>query len=78
MLQGTLKMFSANLERESRGCRVKETMLILEAVLVGMVREDMERVGQCAGCKVHRSQQSTGFVAGDRVSILGSSQGLAG
>lgn len=53
-------------------------MLILEAVLVGMVREDMERVGQCAGCKVHRSQQSTGFVAGDRVSILGSSQGLAG
>lgn len=53
-------------------------MLILEAVLVGMVREDRKRFGQCAGCKVHRSQKNTGFVAGDRVSILGSSQGLTG
>lgn len=38
----------------------------------------MKRFSHCAGCKVHRNQRSTGFVAGGRVSILGSSQGLAG
>lgn len=43
-----------------------------------MFREAMKRFNHCAGCKVHRNQRSTGFVAGGRVSILGSSQGLAG
>lgn len=71
-------MLSANLGPGSPGCGVTDTKLILEAVLVGMFREAVKRFSHCASCKVHRNQRSTGFVAGGRVSILGSSQGLAG
>lgn len=78
VLQGTQKMLSANLGPWSPGCGVTDIKLILEAVLVGMFREAMKRFSQCAGCKVHRNQRSTGFVAGGRVSILGTSQGLTG
>lgn len=76
MLQGTQGYLVLTLGLGLGGYRVTDTKLILEGALVGTAREAMKRVSQCAGCKAHRSQRSAGFVAGGRVSILGSSQGL--
>lgn len=44
MLQGTQKMLSANLGPGSPGCRVTDTKLILEAVLVGMFKRGHEEI----------------------------------